>query len=117
MFSEYLNTSLALLVRLSLAPLYTVGLFGSFVRAHSKALGTEKQTNKHQKSKEWEFGHRALDITPSVPAAGGSFSFPLIARYQFSLSGVAYRTSFFMRKLEGNSFKDKNKAWTSSCKT
>lgn len=53
---EYLNTSLALLVRLSLTPLYTVELFSSFVRAHSKALGTEKQTNKDQKGKEQEFG-------------------------------------------------------------
>lgn len=53
---EYLNTSLALLVRLSLAPLYTMELFNSFVRADSKALGTEKQTNKDQKGKEQEFG-------------------------------------------------------------
>lgn len=49
---EYLNTSLALLVRLSLAPLYTVELFSSFVRTHSKVLGTEKQANKDQKGKE-----------------------------------------------------------------
>lgn len=52
---EYLNTSLALPVGLSLAPLYTVELFSSFVRAHSKALGTEKRTNKDQRGKEQEF--------------------------------------------------------------
>lgn len=55
---EYLNTSLALLVRLSLAPLYTVELSGSFVRAHSKVLGTEKPTDKDQKGKEQKFGVR-----------------------------------------------------------
>lgn len=53
-----------------------MGLFGSFVRAHSKALGTEKQTNKDQKGKAPEYGHRALDITPSVPTTGGSFLSP-----------------------------------------
>lgn len=53
---EYLNTSLALLVRLSLAPLYTVELSGSFVRAHSKVLGTEEPTDKDQKGKEQKFG-------------------------------------------------------------
>jgi len=76
---EYLNTSLALLARLSLAPLYTVELFSSFVKAPSKALGTEKQTNKDQKCKQQEFGIWTWNTTHHIKCPYHRWGFFLLS--------------------------------------